>query len=205
MGFAYFVIFMIPALMLLVLFLFSYLVGSLPLGSFVSREAGYPAAEHLLDAIMGAAVVFLLAKFQFPSQLSAIDAQIISPIAAFGVLIGRMRPFLQRGEGGKGAGTFVGVVFALFWPYGLVFCAIWLLTALLCRSVSLSTLIATATVVLAAVGMKYIPSEVVWRNKINTGPSPYLFLALAALLFWSHRMDLIYFFGDRAKRYNGDD
>ncbi|MBI4046692.1 MAG: glycerol-3-phosphate acyltransferase, partial [Devosia nanyangense] len=47
--------------------------------------------------------------------------------------------------GGKGVATFIGVLLALSWPVGLIFCAVWLVIAFAQRYSSLAAITAAST------------------------------------------------------------
>ena len=121
-----------------------YLLGSIPFGLLITRAAGLgdvrkigsgnigatnvlrtgrrelAAATLVLDAAKGAVAV-LIARWLWPG-----DPVFIAAIAAF---IGHCFPAWLGFKGGKGVATYIGVMLALCWPVGLIFCAVWLLIA----------------------------------------------------------------------------
>jgi acyl phosphate:glycerol-3-phosphate acyltransferase len=148
--------------------LIGYLLGSIPFGLLLTRLFGtadlrsigsgnigatnvlrtgrkdLAAATLLLDALKGTVAVLIGA------HLSP-DGAIIAALAAF---IGHIAPVWLRFKGGKGVATFLGCLFALHWPVGVAFCAIWLAVAAATRYSSLSALVASAAapVLLFALG-----------------------------------------------------
>lgn len=93
--------------------------------------------------------------------------------AGLGAFLGHLYPLWLTFKGGKGVATFIGVLLGLNWPVALVFCALWLATALLTRYSSLSALIATLAVpiyylVYGTTGIGFI-------------------LVMSLLIFWKHR------------------
>jgi glycerol-3-phosphate acyltransferase PlsY len=135
-----------------------YLLGSIPFGLLLTRSAGAPdlrsigsgnigatnvlrtgrkdlaAATLLLDALKGTAAV-LIGRWLSPD-----DGALIAGFAAF---IGHILPVWLNFKGGKGVATFLGALFGLHWPTGLIFCAVWLCAAAIWRYSSLSALIAS--------------------------------------------------------------
>ncbi|MGC8536718.1 MAG: glycerol-3-phosphate 1-O-acyltransferase PlsY [Rhizomicrobium sp.] len=136
-----------------------YALGSIPFGLLFTRLAGAgdvrnigsgnigatnvlrtgkkwaAAATFLCDALKGAAAVLVMrAGWGHLAEL----------VAGFAALLGHMFPLWLGFKGGKGISTFFGVMFALFWPVGLMAAATWLAIAFAIRISSLSGLVATA-------------------------------------------------------------
>lgn len=171
--------------------LLGYLLGSIPFGMVIARAAGLgdlrqigsgnigatnvlrtgnkPAAlaTLLLDSGKGAIAV-LLAR-QFGGETAAI-------LAGGAAFLGHCFPVWLRFKGGKGVATFLGTLIALYWPLGLIACAIWLVTAVALRISSLSALMAaTASPVIAlvagrpqlAVAVAFMAGLIFVRHKTN--------------------------------------
>lgn len=141
-----------------------YLLGSIPFGLIFTRMAGLgdirdigsgnigatnalrtgnktvAGATFLCDAGKGAVAVLLLLAIA-PSPL-ALPLAMLAAAAAF---LGHIYPLWLRFKGGKGVSTFIGINLALFWPVGLLFCATWLVVAIVFRYSSLAALIAALT------------------------------------------------------------
>jgi acyl phosphate:glycerol-3-phosphate acyltransferase len=137
-----------------------YLLGSIPFGLLLTRAAGLgdirsigsgnigatnvlrtgnrglAAATLILDAAKGAVAV--LAARWFLGE----DAAMMAGIGAF---IGHVFPVWLKFNGGKGVATYIGVMLALNWIVGLIFCATWLFIAFAQRMSSLASLTAGAT------------------------------------------------------------
>lgn len=138
-----------------------YLLGSIPFGLLLTRLAGLgdvrkigsgnigatnvlrtgrrdlAAATLLLDAAKGAAAVLLARQF-----LGGDDAGMI---AAAGAFLGHCFPLWLGFRGGKGVAVFIGVLLALAWPVGVIFCAVWLFIAFAQKYSSLAALTAALT------------------------------------------------------------
>jgi glycerol-3-phosphate acyltransferase PlsY len=137
----------------------AYLLGSVPFGIVITRALGLgdlrqigsgnigatnvlrtgnrPAAlaTLLLDAGKGGVAVLLARALVGP------DAAQVAALFSF---LGHLYPVWLGFKGGKGVATFLGTLLALAWPAGLAACATWALTALLSRISSLSALVAAA-------------------------------------------------------------
>ncbi|WOF74208.1 glycerol-3-phosphate 1-O-acyltransferase PlsY [Parvibaculaceae bacterium PLY_AMNH_Bact1] len=168
-----------------------YLLGSIPFGLIITRFAGLgdirdigsgnigatnalrtgnkwvAGATFLGDMSKGAAAV-LLAR-QFGPDLAV--------IAAFGALVGHLFPVWLRFKGGKGISTYIGVLLALAWPVGLLFCATWLVVALIFRMSSLSSLVASLL----------SPVYFVW---VDQWQMVELSVLLVILVFYAHRENI---------------
>jgi glycerol-3-phosphate acyltransferase PlsY len=137
-----------------------YLLGSIPFGLLLTKAVGIdirsigsgnigatnvlrtgnrPLAVMtlLLDAAKGAAAVLIARNF-----LGGEAAAMVAGLAAFA---GHIFPIWLRFKGGKGVATYIGVLLALNWIVGLIFCAVWLVIAFARRFSSLAALTAAAT------------------------------------------------------------
>jgi glycerol-3-phosphate acyltransferase PlsY len=145
--------------LLLAALAFGYLLGSIPFGVILTRFAGTEDLRSIGSGNIGATNVLrtgrkgLAASTLFGDALkgalavlafaSADDAS-FALVAGFGAFIGHLFPVWLKFKGGKGVATYIGVLFGLAWPVGLLFCLIWLAAAALTRYSSLAALIASA-------------------------------------------------------------
>ncbi|KQP90904.1 glycerol-3-phosphate acyltransferase [Methylobacterium sp. Leaf113] len=168
-----------------------YLLGSIPFGLIFTRFAGLgdvraigsgnigatnvlrtgrkglAAATLLGDALKGTVAVLLAGRFGMEAGLMA------GLVAGFGAFLGHLFPIWLGFKGGKGVATFLGVLLALS-PLGLLaFAAIWLGLAFTLKYSSLAALAASALTPL-----------VLWT--LGQPSVAFLFLVLAALLWWKH-------------------
>ena len=179
-------------MLLLAAFAFGYLVGSIPFGVILTRLAGtqdlrtigsgnigatnvlrtgrkgLAAATLIGDALKGTIAVLAFARADDPS---------FALVAGFGAFIGHLFPVWLKFKGGKGVATYIGVLFGLAWPVGLLFCLIWLATAALTRYSSLAALVASAATPIA-----------LWVS--GRPPAALLFAVLTLLLFTRHRENM---------------
>ena len=164
-----------------------YLLGSIPFGLILTKLAGHgdlrdigsgnigatnvlrtgnkalAALTLILDLLKGTAAVLIGARF-------GQDAALLGGLGAF---LGHLFPVWLGFRGGKGVATYIGVLLGLYWPAAIVFCAIWLLVALITRYSSLSALVASAAAPCLLV--------VVGETRIAV-----LFLIFTLLLYWRH-------------------
>ncbi len=168
-----------------------YLLGSIPFGLIITRLAGLGDIRDIGSGNIGAtnalrtgnkwvaggtflgdmakgAVAVLLAR-QFGPDLAI--------IAAFGALVGHLFPVWLRFKGGKGISTYIGILLALAWPVGLLFCATWLVVALIFRMSSLSALVASLL----------SPVYFVW---VDQWQMVELSVLLVILVFYAHRENI---------------
>ncbi|MBO6634617.1 glycerol-3-phosphate 1-O-acyltransferase PlsY [Parvibaculum sp.] len=155
--------FIAAAPLLLVALALGYLLGSIPFGLLLTRLAGlgdirsvgsgnigatnalrtgnrWVALGTLVgDAGKGAVAVLLMGVLA--SEAGA-NAGWMAGLAALGAFLGHVFPVWLGFKGGKGVSTFIGILLALHWPVGLLFCATWLVVALVSRYSSLSALVA---------------------------------------------------------------
>jgi glycerol-3-phosphate acyltransferase PlsY len=146
-----------------------YLLGSIPFGLLLTQAAGLgdvrnigsgnigatnvlrtgrkglAAATLLLDGLKGTFAVLLV--YWVAKRYVAFDAFQLSYVAALGAFLGHLFPVWLRFNGGKGMATYIGALFALYWPAAVLCCAVWAATALIWRYSSLATLVATLAVV----------------------------------------------------------
>jgi glycerol-3-phosphate acyltransferase PlsY len=152
-----------------------YLLGSIPFGLLITNAAGLgdvrkigsgsigatnvlrtgrrelAALTLLLDALKGFAAVMLartVLQSMFPADpATALYATYVAAIAAF---VGHCFPVWLGFKGGKGVATMIGVLFALAWPVGAIFCVVWLIIAFTQRISSVSAITAAVTAPLFA-------------------------------------------------------
>jgi glycerol-3-phosphate acyltransferase PlsY len=96
-----------------------------------------------------------------------------APIAVAAVL-GHLFPVWLKFQGGKGVATTLGALLALAWPVGLLACGTWLISAVLFRYSSLSSLVSLALSPLYAYFLADQPTMIATA-------------LIAALLFYRHK------------------
>ena len=177
---------------LIVAFLLGYLLGSIPFGLILTRLAGtqdlrsigsgnigatnvlrtgrkgLAAATLLLDALKGTVAVIIAGYF------AGAEAAMLAGLGAF---LGHLFPVWLKFKGGKGVAVYIGILVGLFWPAAVLFCALWLITAVISRYSSLSALVASFIT----------PIFLSWYGHSALA---WLFALLTVLLFYMHRANI---------------
>ena len=183
---------MSPEALLPAAFILGYLLGSIPFGLILTRLAGTPdlrsigsgnigatnvlrtgrkglaAATLICDALKGTLAVLIAGYYGGP------DAAML---AALGAFLGHLFPVWLKFKGGKGVAVYIGILIGLFWPAAVLFCALWIVTAVISRYSSLSALVASLVT----------PIFLWWLGHIDLA---LLFAVLTPLLFYMHRANI---------------
>lgn len=170
-----------------------YLLGSIPFGYLATKLAGLgdvrtigsgnigatnvlrtgrrdiAALTLILDAGKGAVAVLIA------NLLWGYDFALVAGVAAF---FGHIFPVWLGFKGGKGVATYVGILLALNWLVGLLFCATWLLILFAQRYSSLAALTAAATAPMFAFAFSGV--QLTWVTGI-----------LSIVLFITHRENIV--------------
>ena len=173
-------------------FVLGYLLGSIPFGLILTRLAGtedlrsigsgnigatnvlrtgrkgLAAATLLLDALKGTVAVIIA------GYVAGAEAAMLAGLGAF---LGHLFPVWLKFKGGKGVAVYIGILVGLFWPAAVLFCALWLITAVISRYSSLSALVASFVTPIFL--WWYGHPALVW-----------LFALLTVLLFTMHRANI---------------
>src|SRR5579863_9157155 len=175
-----------------VAFVLGYLLGSIPFGLILTRLAGtddlrsigsgnigatnvlrtgrkgLAAATLLLDALKGTVAVIIA------GYVAGAEAAMLAGLGAF---LGHLFPVWLKFKGGKGVAVYIGILVGLFWPAAVLFCVIWLLTAVISRYSSLSALVASFIT----------PIFIWWQGHLMLAA---LSALLTLLLFYMHRANI---------------
>ena len=110
-----------------------------------------------------------------------INTENIQIICGLAVVIGHIYPLFYGFKGGKGAGTMIGVLAALF-PFGLFICfSVWLMILIITGFVGLGTM--TAGIILP------IATFMFYSNGIHS-PFGAFTLIITLLIFYTHRQNI---------------
>ena len=173
-------------------FFFSYISGTIPFGliltklflnkdirKFGSKNIGatdvlrtgnkFIATTTLYLDILKGVVPVLITNHFFPSLIY---------FSGLSTLLGHIFPIWLKFKGGKGVATYLGVIFALSFNFGLIFCLLWILIAFLTKYSSLSSIISTFVVFL----ISFIES--------NFELNIYLFITFVIILY-THKQNIL--------------
>jgi glycerol-3-phosphate acyltransferase PlsY len=153
----------------------SYLLGSIPFGLLLTRAAGIGDLRQIGSGNIGATNVLRTGRKDLAALTLLLDgakgtlavllAEYFGPdlviFGAFGALVGHLNPVWLKFVGGKGVATYLGILFGLAWPMGVLFAALWLATALAFRMSSLAAIVAT---VLTAAAAWMLSAPETWRD-----------------------------------------
>jgi glycerol-3-phosphate acyltransferase PlsY len=177
---------------LVVAFGLGYLLGSIPFGLILTKLAGTQDLRSIGSGNIGATNVLrtgrkgLAAATLICDMLKGTAAVLIANhfggfnaamLAALGAFLGHLFPVWLNFKGGKGVAVYIGVLIGMFPRAALVFCVLWLATAVTTRYSSLSALVASFVT----------PIFLWWFGQPALAS---LFAVLTLLLFYMHRENI---------------
>ena len=191
---------MSAALALALALAFGYLLGSIPFGLLLTRAAGGPdvrtigsgnigatnvlrtgrkglAAATLACDILKGTIAVLAVKYFAGAEAARVAGDFAALAAGLGAFLGHLFPVWLKFKGGKGVAVYIGVLIGLFWPAAVVFCVLWVATAVSSRYSSLSALVAS-----------FVTPLFLWWFGHPALAS--LFAVLTMLLFYMHRENI---------------
>ena len=144
----------------LIIGIISYLIGSIPFGFILTKiflkkdirevGSGNIGATNTLRAgnkligyltltldIIKAIIPVIYTKIYFP------DFLYLASLCAF---LGHVFPVWLKFKGGKGVATYVGILFSINIYFGIIFSIVWLITFVISKFSSLSSLIASVSI-----------------------------------------------------------
>tara|TARA_S200000501_G_scaffold378814_1_gene443917 strand:+ start:2007 stop:2588 length:582 start_codon:yes stop_codon:yes gene_type:complete len=176
----------------LIIFLFSYLLGSVPFGLILTkiflkkdiRKIGSKnigatnvlrtgnkliAILTLLLDISKGGVTVLVTKIYFPDLIY---------LSGLGAFLGHIFPVWLKFNGGKGVATYLGILFILSSKLALFFCLCWLIIAFISKYSSLSSII--STIIIFSISLL----------ENNFELNSYLFITFV-LVIYTHKLNII--------------
>jgi glycerol-3-phosphate acyltransferase PlsY len=180
-------------MVILFLFIFAYLCGSLSSAIIVCKMmgltdprtvgSGNPGTTNVLriGGKVTAGIVLVLDAFKGLAPLVLAKIFLSNPLLlgfiGLAAILGHIYPIFFKFQGGKGVATLIGVLLGIFWGVGLVFLVVWILMAKIFRYSSLAALTATALMPFVAWGL------------VSSGYFLPLLL-IAILVFYRHRANI---------------
>lgn len=177
---------------ILLVFLWSYFSGSIPFGFILTqifikqdiRKIGSKnigatnvlrtgnklvAATTLFFDILKGIIPILVTNYYFP------DLIYLSGLMA---LLGHIFPIWLKFNGGKGVATYLGIVFALSFKLGLIFCLSWIIIAFITKYSSLSSILSAFIIFL----ISFLETQIEMKL--------YLFITFVLILY-THKLNII--------------
>lgn len=169
--------------------LLGYLLGSIPFGLLLTRLAGTRDLRSIGSGNIGATNVLRTGRKDLAAATLVLDglkgtaaALIAASVwggeaalaASIGAFLGHVFPAWLKFHGGKGVATYVGCLFGVYWPAGLVFAVAWIAVAYTTRYSSLSALVASLI----------SPAALLLAGRTDAAA---IFLLLTAALWLTHR------------------
>ena len=184
----------------------SYLLGSIPFGYLAGRIAGidirkagsgnigatnvvrvvgkpYGYPVFVLDFLKGLGAVRISIAIATGLRPESASPEVFGVLAAIFAVIGHSFPFWLKFRGGKGVATSAGALFGLMPLATLIGVAIWIVTFLLTRYVSVAS-------VTAAVALPLVIGIMTWLNQSYGKALFYSSLCIAAVVIWRHHSNL---------------
>ena len=145
---------------ILYVFVYSYILGSVPFGLIITKvflgkdirdigsgnigttnvlrtgKKSLASATLLLDILKG--YISIIIAYKYFNELIYLSALIC--------FIGHIFPIWLKFKGGKGVATYLGIILGISFMLGIVFAVTWLLTAIMFRYSSLSSIISSMIV-----------------------------------------------------------
>ena len=166
----------------------SYLMGSIPFGFILTKiflkkdirdiGSGNIGATNALrtgNKVLGYATLILdICKAIIPVIYTKINFPELIFVASLCAFLGHVFPIWLKFKGGKGVATYVGILFSINIVFGLIFAISWLITFVLTKYSSLSSLI----------GSLSLPAYLLITGQTN---NVNFFIMMFVLIFFTHR------------------
>jgi glycerol-3-phosphate acyltransferase PlsY len=193
-------------LTLVILLVGSYLLGSVPFGYLAGwiggidiRKSGsgnigatnvlrvlgkrYGYSIFVLDFLKGLGAVRIAMAIAMAGGPESTSPEVVGVLAAVSAVIGHSFPIWLKFRGGKGVATSAGALFGLMPLATVIGAAIWMLTFLLTRYVSVAS-------VTTAVALPFVIAMMTWLNQTDGKALFYSSLCIAAVIIWRHHSNL---------------
>ena len=166
----------------------SYLMGSIPFGFILTKiflkkdireiGSGNIGATNALrtgNKVIGYTTLILdISKAIIPVIYTKINFPELIFVASLCAFLGHVFPIWLKFKGGKGVATYVGILFSINILFGLIFAISWVITFVLTKYSSLSSLI----------GSLSLPAYLLVTGQTN---NVIFFIIMFVLIFFTHR------------------
>ncbi len=177
---------------LIIVCLYSYLLGSVPFGLILTKiflkedvrniGSGNIGATNVLrtgkKSLAGLTLIFDIFKGYLSIYLTSNYFSELIYLAALLCLLGHIFPIWLKFKGGKGVATYLGIIIALSFKFGIIFAISWLVILFLFRFSSLASIVSTLIVFM---------SSVIY-NDINLNICLFIFLLI---ILYTHRENIL--------------
>lgn len=174
-----------------IIILLSYLMGSIPFGLLLTKlflkkdirkvGSGNIGATNVLrtgNKLIGYGTLILdISKAAIPILYIKLNHPEYIFISSLSVFLGHVFPFWIKFKGGKGVAVYVGILLCINYQLGLFFIGVWFLIFLISKFSSLSSILATLSVI-------------IFDFLIFNGKSYYFYIILFILVFYTHRENI---------------
>ena len=176
---------------ILIIGVICYLMGSIPFGLILTKiflkkdireiGSGNIGATNALrtgNKFIGYTTLFLdIIKAVIPIIYIKMNFQEFLYIASLCAFLGHVFPISLKFKGGKGVATYVGILFALEINFGFIFIIFWIITFILSKFSSLSSLVASIS----------IPIYLLILSQFD---QVFFFTIMFVLIFFTHRENI---------------
>ena len=173
-------------------FIYSYLLGSIPFGLIITKiflgkdirkvGSGNIGTTNVLrtgkKSLAAATLLFDILKGYFSILITYNYFNDLIYLSALICFIGHIFPVWLKFNGGKGVATYLGIILGISFILGVIFGVVWLLTAVIFRYSSLSSILSSMTVCFYSI------------FTINEMQSYFLFITFIIIIF-THKENII--------------
>lgn len=170
---------------------FGYMLGAIPFGLLLTRltgggdlrtiGSGNIGATNVLrtgnKVIAGLTLLLDVGKGAVAVIIASTIEDGLGVLSGMGAFLGHLYPVWLKFKGGKGVATLLGIVAALDPVLGIVFAVTWLAALIIMRYSSVSGMLASVSVPIAAI----ITGHYSWTP---------MFVGFALLVIWKHRANV---------------
>jgi glycerol-3-phosphate acyltransferase PlsY len=156
-------------------------IGATNVLRVLGKRYGY--SVFVLDFLKGLGAVRIAMAIAMARGAESTSPEVIGVLAAVSAVIGHSFPIWLKFRGGKGVATSAGALFGLMPLATVIGAAIWMLTFLLTRYVSVAS-------VTTAVALPFVIAMMTWINQTDEKALFYSSLCIAAVIIWRHHSNL---------------